>query len=154
MAVFSSIIGAVSAIAGVVGTGVSVIGAIQQNKAAKWAEALRKKQMDLESSRERRNAIRQAQIARATAMSNAVSQGAEGGSGLAGGLGQISNRANQNVLGINQGQEIGAGLFRANQQISSAQTLQSIGSGISGFGNYIAGAFEPTQRVAKNSGFA
>lgn len=151
MAVFSSIIGAVSAIAGVVGTAVSVVGAIQQNKAAKKAEALRERQMNLEAQRERRTAIRQAQVAQATAISNASAQGGTGGSGIAGGLGQISNQMNQNITATNQNQEIGAGIFQANRQISSAQTLQSIGSGITGFGNAFASMFQPANRVSQNS---
>lgn len=151
MAVFSSIIGAVSAIAGVVGTAVSVVGAMQQNKAAKKAEALRERQMNLEAQRERRTAIRQAQVAQATAISNAANQGGTGGSGIAGGLSQISNQMNQNITATNQNQEIGAGIFQANRQISSAQTLQSIGSGITGFGNAFASMFQPANRVSQNS---
>ena len=147
MAVFSSIAATLSAVAGLAGTAVSAVGAIQQAKGAKRAEAIRKKQMDLEADRNRRASIRQAIIARATASSNANAQGAGEGSGLAGGLSGISNQNAQNQQGINQGQQLGTQMFGAQRQISSGQTLGSIGGAIQGFGDFFSSNFEQNKRV-------
>lgn len=134
-------------IAGLVGTGISAYGAYQQAQGNKKAEALRLRQQNLEAARARKQTVRQAIIARATALSNATSQNAAEGSGAAGGQGQISSQAASNIQGINQGQSIGLQMFRANAQIAGGQTLQSIGSGIQGFGSFISNNYETMNRV-------
>lgn len=151
MAVFSSIASALTAISGIAGTAVSAIGAAKQASGARKAEALREKQMNLEAERNRRASIRQAVIARATASSNANAQGASEGSGLAGGLAGIQSQNAQNIQGINQGQQIGQGMFAANRQISSGQTMASIGGAIQGFGDFFSSNFEQNRRVATNA---
>lgn len=150
MAVFSSIAATLSAVAGIAGTAASFVGAMQQQKGAKKAEEIRKKQMDLQAQRDRRASLRQSIIARAQASSNATAQGADQGSGLAGGLSGISNQNAQNQLGINQGQELGTRMFGAQSQISKGQTLQSIGGAISGFGDFFSSSFEQGSRVAQS----
>ena len=147
MAVFSSIAAALTAVSGFVGTAVSAIGSMQQAKGAKRAEQIREQQMNLQAAREKRASIRESVIARAQAQSNATAQGADQGSGLAGGLGQIGNQNAQNIQGISQGQELGRAMFAANRQIARGQTLGSIGGAIQGLGSYIAGAFEQNNRV-------
>jgi len=136
-----------TAAAGLIGTGISAYGAIQQSRGAKKAEALRMRQMNLEASRARRQTVRQAIIARATALSNATGQNAAEGSGAAGGQSQIAAQAGSNIQGINQGQSIGLDMFRANAQISSGQTLQSIGSGISNFGSFLSNNYGTGRRL-------
>lgn len=143
--------GALSGIAGLVGTGVQAYGAMQANKGAKKAEELRMRQMNLEAARERRQVVRQSVIARSEALSNATAQGAQGGSGLQGGFGQIANQQGQNTTAINQGQEIGMGMFAANKQISTGQTYQSIGGAIQNFGSFLNSNYEQNRRV---TGFA
>lgn len=150
MAVFSSIAAALTTIAGVAGTAVSAIGAYTQAKGAKKAEDIRQKQMDLQAQRDRRSSVRQALMARATASSNATAQGADQGSGLAGGLSSISGQNGRNIQGINQGQELGTQMFNAQRQISNGQTLGSIGGAIQGFGDFFSQGFEQNSRVLQN----
>lgn len=143
MAVFSTI----AAVAGIVGVGVQAYGAYQQSQGNKKAEALRLRQQNLESARARRSTIRQAIIARSQALSSGTAQGAEGSSGLAGGLGQVQAQAGSNIQGINQGQSIGYQMFQANSQISSGQTMQSVGQGLSGFGDFLNQNYETLRRT-------
>jgi hypothetical protein len=123
-----------SAIATVLGSVLGFIGQSKQAKAAKKAERARKRQMELDAMRKRRESIRQAQVARAEAESSAVSQGAGAGSGLAGGLAQITSQQNQNLQYSFQDQQLGERVFKANAQYASAGTLIGIGSGISSLG--------------------
>lgn len=138
-----------SAAAGLIGTGLQAYGANKAAKAQARAEDLRQKQLSLETDRQRRSVVRQAQIARATAQSNATAQGAQGGSGLAGGLSQVSNQANQNMQGVNQGASIGMQMFGLNKKIAQGQQISSIGSAFSGFSNFLASTYETRQRQAQ-----
>ncbi len=90
--------------------------------------------MNLEAMRQRRQVIRNALRARSVASVNATAQGAGSGSGLQGGFGQIGQGAGENMVGINQGTEIGAGIFSANRDSYSAQSLVAFGGGLSSFG--------------------
>ena len=87
--------------------------------------------MNLDVQRKRRESVRQAMSARATALSNATAQGASMGSGLAGGYGQIGGDLNRNMVALNQDQQLGRQVFSANRQYASAGTLIGIGQGIS-----------------------
>lgn len=136
-----------STAASLIGTGISAYGSMQQAKGAERAEALRQRQMNLQADRERRNTIRQSVVARAQALNQGIAQGAQGSSGLLGGLGQITSQGTSNVQGIEQGREIGNQMFDANRSISRGQTLQSIGSGFQSFGQYLAQGFEQFQRA-------
>ncbi len=154
MALFSSTAAAIAAITTAVGTGVATVGTIKQAEGAKKAESLRKRQMDLQVARERRQSIRQAIAARATALSNATAQGAGEGSGVQGGMAQVSNQLNQNIQGLNQSQDIGNKMFSANRTISQGQTMASIGGTIQGVGGWIADNYDVNKRVLKNAGWS
>lgn len=134
MAAFSTLIGAVGAAATAVGVGTQVVGAVQAARGEKKAEALREAQMNLESRRERRNIVRQAALARASAVTSAQSQGAQDGSGLQGGLSQITSQAGNATVATNQNNQLGSAMFGANRMISSGNTMASIGGGISSLG--------------------
>lgn len=138
-----------SAAAGVIGTGISAYGMIQQAEGNRRAEALRMRQMNLQAARERRSTVRQSVIARAQALSAATAQGAGQGSGILAGMGNVTSQAAGNVQGINQGQEIGQGMFAANALTSSGQTLASIGGAFRNFGNNLAQNQEVYQRAFK-----
>lgn len=114
---------------------VSAIGSMKQAKASAKAEKLRERQMRLEAMRKRRELIREGQVARAEALSNATSQGAASSTGLFGGYGQITGTTNRNVLATNQDEEISGKIFKANRQYASAGGLVAIGQGISSFGS-------------------
>ena len=122
----------------VIGGVVSAIGAMKQAKASAKAEKLRSRMMQLEAMRNRRELIREGVVARAQATSNAVAQGAGEGSGLKGGIAQITNQQNRNVLASRQDEELGKGVFKANAAYAKAGGMISIGQGISSLGSAFA----------------
>lgn len=105
---------------------------------------LKQRQMELEGQRSQLETIRNMQRARALGISASVNQGANMGSGLAGGLAQVQNQGGWNILGINQGLEIGRGINTQNKSISAdkmqmadlqgqsadAQGMQSMGGAL------------------------
>lgn len=147
---------AVSLAMGAIGLGLQAAGTMatmegnrQAAAASKRAEDLRQKQMNLESMRQRRQVIRNAVRARSMALSGATAQGASSGSGIAGGLSQIAGDAGRQIQGVNQGQEIGAGIFDANRSIASAQELASFGGGLSSLGGAVFSSAEPMGRLTQ-----
>lgn len=146
MALFTALaIGA--AVAGVAGTIYSYMGQRKAQKGAEKAERIRETEMQLQAARNRRQSIRQAIITRAQATSNATAQGAGDGSGLQGGLSQISNANAQNQRDISQGLSLGTQMFAANRMISSGQTMASIGQSIQQFGSYLGDNYSKFERV-------
>lgn len=135
MAAISTIIAGVGLAAGLAGTAVQMNAASQAAAASKRAERLREQQMNLEAARQRRAAIRNALRARSVALTAATVQGAGSGSGLQGGYGQIGQQAGENIQGINQATEIGAGIFQANRDSAGAQSLVSFGAGLGSLGS-------------------
>lgn len=109
--------------------------AADQASASRRLEELRKRQMMLDAMRQRRQVIRDALLARSTALTAATYQGAEGGSGLQGAYGQITGRAAQNIQGIEQSAAIGAKMFDANAQIADAGAVMAVGQGVSSYGS-------------------
>lgn len=134
MAAFSSIIAGAGLALSTAGTAIQFAGQRQAQKGEQRAEAIRRAQMEIESQRERRGIIRQAVQARAAALSNATAQGAADGSGLSGGLSQITSQAGQASTASFQNQGLGVGMFAANRQISAGQSQASLGSGIGSLG--------------------
>lgn len=134
MAALTTIIAGIGLAVGAAGTVAQVSAANKQADAAERAERLREKQMNLEAMRSRRAAIRNSLRARSLALTSATAQGAQFGSGLPGGFGQIGQQTGENITGINQGQEIGAGIFDANADYASAGALAAFGSGLSSLG--------------------
>lgn len=114
-------------------------------------EAQRQKAMELDARRKQMELLRNAQKARALALTNATSQGAGQGSGLQGGYGQISGDAGNTLGGINQNLDIGRSIFGLNSQISQenlnlakAGQQAALGQGLSSFGGSLinsAGTF-------------
>jgi hypothetical protein len=135
---------AITAVASIAGGYLQYKGQQQQTAALQKAERLRERQMNLQAQRERRDAIRQAMAARATALATATSQGASaaGSSALGGAYGQITGEANRQILAINQNQEIGAGIFKANRQYSQASLTTGFGSMVAGVGGAVGGFME------------
>lgn len=117
----------------------------------------RRQQMVLTAQRQQLQTIRYSQLARSMALTSATSQGAQFGSGLQGGYGQISGDKNTNLLGVNQNLEIGQNIFNLDnlmddQKIKLAQygadmaKLQgksSTGAGLSSLGSSVGKAAGP-----------
>ena len=132
---------AVAGIAGLLslaGTGLQVFGQFKQAEAAKQAERMRMKQMNLEAARAKREQIRRAQVGMAKATAAAVTQGAMFSSALAGGKAQISNEAGRNIQAIEEDRGIVRNIFKANMQAADAQKMMAIGGGISSLGGAVS----------------
>lgn len=114
----------------------------------------RRQAMELDAQRKSMDVIRNAQRARATALSNAAGSGSQFGSGLQGGYGQISGQSGFNLLGINQNRMIGENIFGLNQQIDqNKMQIASLGGtlasaeGEMGFGKSLGGAIGPLSNL-------
>jgi hypothetical protein len=121
----------------------------QMIQAQQRAERLRERQMNLQAMRERREVVRNSILARATALATTSAQGASapGSSALGGAYGQIGGDRGRQTLAINQNQEIGQGIFKANRQYFSGTQTQGMGSAVSGFGQAVSSSIN-------NSSFA
>ena len=135
---FALIFGAIGLVTSAIGSFQAAAGAERQAAASERAERLREQQMKLESARQRRQSIRTMLQARSQALLAAQAKGGATGSGIAGGIGQITSQTASNVQGINNAEEIGSGIFRENREIASAgaqvawgQALTSLGRDIS-----------------------
>lgn len=152
---------AATAIAAGVGLVSSAIGAEQsyqgsqaQNKAQnaitgyeQQENQVREQQMELNSQRSQMETLRNQQRARSLALNNATSQGAQFGSGLSGGYGQISGQANTQLLNTSQNTQLGEQSFGLSALISQQKIALSnagsqiaLGQGISSFGKSAAGS--------------
>lgn len=84
-------------------------------------EALRKQQATNEYTRATRDVMRNAQIARATALTNATSQGAAQSTALQGAYGQIAGQAGVLNTSISGNYDLGQQTFDINSNISALQ---------------------------------
>lgn len=123
----------VSLALGAVGLGMQIFGGAGQAENAQQAAAVsqdvakqeqgindtKQKQMELEGRRTQMENIRNNQRARAMAENSAVNQGAQFGSGLQGGLGQIQDQSMFNMSGVNSALTFGRQINTYNQAISS-----------------------------------
>lgn len=82
-------------------------------------------QMKLNARRASMEVLRNNQRARAMALNSSTGQGAQFGSGLSGGYGQIAGMAGTNLLGINQNLKIGETISTYNQDITNQQMQMS-----------------------------
>lgn len=138
----AAIVPIITAAVGVAGTVVSYQGAQKQAAAARsQAEASQRiaeqqqkqnevlqKQAALNYRRQQLEFLRSSQRARSLSLATATNQGAQYGSGLPGGLGQISGAYNTNQLGLSQNFALGQENFGINQNISQQRIA------IAGFG--------------------
>lgn len=146
------------AIAGVVGSVVSTIGTFQGINAQQdavsaqmRAEKLRETQMKLDVRRQKRDAVRRANVARGMAINAAATQGGIGGSGIKGGINQITGEQLRTRTQLQQNMSVGKGIFGANmdyyeamKEYYASQQLAAIGGGISSLGSAminVSGAF-------------
>jgi len=107
-------------------------------------DAEKKKAMELDATRRKREMIRQAVFARGRAVSLATNQGSAQSSALQGAYGGIAGRTGVNALGVDQNLSIGESLFglKAGESYAKMQAAQygsqaQIGAGISSMGGAI-----------------
>lgn len=118
--------------AAVGGIGLSIFGAMEKADMAKkqadlqsqmtqtemQQEGVRQQAMRVNARRQQMEVLRNAQRARSLALNNATSQGAQFGSGLQGGYGQVAGAANWNNSGIESSLNFGEQMFSLNQTMS------------------------------------
>lgn len=147
MAAISSIIAGVGLAASIAGTTVGYMGQAQAQRGAEKAERTREQAMNLDATRQRRRIIREQLQARSMALTNATAQGAQGGSGLQGGYGQIAGQTNTNIQGVNQQQELGAQIFSANREQVRGNSMANLGAGLKALGSDLYSSAGSIDRV-------
>lgn len=165
---------AISTAVAVAGLGISAAGAYNSYKGAKGQSAAQKQMIDIElrqekvrqqamelsAKRQSMEILRNSQRARSVALSTANAQGAQFGSGLSGGYGQIAGQTGVNLLGISQNLGFGQQMFDLNSQLSQAKmayadagTQSSLGSGLSSLGGTLIGNAGTIGNIGKGFGF-
>ena len=113
---------------GISGAGVSKQEAqVSANEAQQEQQINQQKQqqMNLQASRSQLENFRNVQRARAQGLNSAVNQGAQFGSGLAGGQAQATDQGMYNSLGINQNLQIGQTIAGLNNNISNDKIVMA-----------------------------
>lgn len=122
----------VGAAASAIGLGMSIFGGLSQSAIAKEQAGVsadiatqeqgikdqKQQAMELAGRRQQLEIIRNNQRARSMAENAAVNQGAQFGSGLQGGLAQITDQSEFNLVGVNSALETGRNIAGYNNQIS------------------------------------
>jgi len=154
----------------VAGAGMSLFGGISGAGVAKQQAAVsrdiasqeqginaqKQQQMHLQANRLQLQNFRNVQRARAQGLNAATQQGAQLGTGLAGGQAQATDQGLTNSLGINQNLEIGDTIAGYNNKISGDKMqLASLGgeaaedAGIASFGQSLFGAAGTIGKLGK-----
>lgn len=115
-------------VAMVIGAVASVVGTIKSARAQKRSLALQKKQQEVETRRSRRQAIREMQIRRATAVASAGGAGAATGSGAQGGIGSLSSQLGEGLGYSTQMSGLSSQINAAERSAISGQTLAGLGN--------------------------
>lgn len=144
-----------------VGAATSAYSSYQQNEAnqasiaaQQQAEAIRRRAMEVDNERRRRQYIRESMIARATGLSNATNRGASQSSAVPGIYGQIGGRTAFGITGLNDALVTGRGLFDANQDLfaarsaaSSAGAVGDLGRGLTSLGGALMSNYGAVDRI-------
>jgi hypothetical protein len=143
------VIAAVSAVATVAGT-------VMSYNSQKKASAASAKQQQLSTDRSNRQAIREAQLQRAMAISAASSMGALGGSALSGGLGSLSSQLGSGLGFSSQMSSLSKDIEKYQQKAATWGAVASMGStvfsAVGGFGAFGSTGDTSTKKpVAANS---
>jgi hypothetical protein len=163
---------AISTAIAVAGIGLSAAGAYSSYQGAKGQaeaskqmaaiemqqEKVRMQAMELSARRQQMEVVRNQQRARSLALTVANSQGAQFGSGLSGGYGQIAGQTGVNLLGISQNLGFGEQMFALNNQLSQtkmqyadAGSQMALGSGLSSLGGTLLNNMEPLSAFGKQA---
>lgn len=159
-----------TAIGAVVGAGLSLYGSMSKAAAAeKYEEAQKRKieiqqqineqrrqAMELDANRKQLEVIRNTQRVRAAGLQAATNQGAQFGSGYAGGQAQAQAQGGFNLLGINQNLSIGRNVFALNNKLSQteiemgqASTQESTATGYQSMGSSVLSAMPAISALSK-----
>lgn len=159
--------------AGIVGLGLQLFGGIGASNDAHRASEInqgiaqdeqgineqKRTQMEMTARRQQLEVMRNAQRARAQGTAAAVNQGANLGSGLQGGLAQITDQAAFNSQGISNNLAIGENIFNYNndisgkkQQLSSVQADQATDQSIMSLGGALVSNSKTIGNIGKFAG--
>lgn len=137
---------AITTLIAAAGLGLTVKGQRDASKARKRASSLEAQRARLENTRRRREQIRQLQANRANILSAGVFSGAQFSSAIEGSRSSATSTANSNILGLNQGQEIGANLSGAQSDLQTAQGISSLGGAVINNASTIGDIFSPVKK--------
>lgn len=156
---------------GALGVGLEAFGAIEKYEGAQKQAAaqnaiigdeekqdnVRRQAMEVSARRQQMEVFRNSQRARALALNNATSEGAQFGSGLQGGYGQVAGQSGVNMLGINQNLQAGNQMFDLSKMINDqkinitgAQSQQNAGSGLMSLGGAALTSMGPIKSLSGN----
>lgn len=114
--------------------------AIKQIGLEQQGEAVKNQMMHTQLRRQSMEELRKAQRMSALAQNNATTQGAQFGSGLQGGLAQISGQSNTNQETLSLSGMFGDQMFDINRQISQQRVAQAEAGMTQQFGNSLGQA--------------
>ena len=123
-----------AAISGIVGTGMQLYSSFTQASAQKKAMKAQERARQLASMRERRNLIRQRQVAMAQAQQGGVNAGAAGSSALAGVMGSLGSQGLSDVADNQRYDQLGNRTYRANKDYMNAGTWGILGQAVASIG--------------------
>jgi hypothetical protein len=124
---------------GLFGTGLSLFSGLEASNAANAAsqqsmnqtmlsmqvQTQQEQMMELNARRQQMQTVRQQQMARSLATTNATSQGAQFGSGLQGGLASITGQAATNQAGVSAGLQSARQISMLDTQIDASKLWQA-----------------------------
>ncbi len=147
-----SILTALAVVGAVSKVGQGVLGYMAQRKKAsgeRAANALQRKQQEYATRRQRRSAIREAQIRRAQTMSAAGSAGALGGSAISGGLGSLASQLGSGLGYSSLQSSISGDIYNiqrsTNSSLSRLAGISSIFGALGGSATTAASFMTPTE---------
>lgn len=120
---------ALTTIALVGSAAVGAYGSIRSASAQRRASRLQELQQQVATRRSRRQAIRQAQLARSQAIAGAAALGALSSSGIQGGTASLGSQLGSELGFSSQMSGISAGINSANRQAASGNTMSQLGFG-------------------------
>jgi hypothetical protein len=136
-------------VAAVIGAVASVGGTVMAYNSQKRAARAARQQQDLSTRRSNRQAIREAQIQRASTIAGAVGMGAMGGSALAGGLASLGSQLGSGLGFSSQMSGLSANIEKFQQRAQTWGAIASMGSSLFQLGDGFDGlkaAFQPKPR--------
>lgn len=155
-------------IASIIGMGLSAVGSFMGTQASSAASGIHqkiagleedvnqqhRKAMEIDARRRQMDIIRTNQQKQALGMAAATNQGAQFGSGVAGGQAGIAGQSETNLVGVNQSLDIGRSIFGIDSQINeqrkqlaSVETSSATASGVSALGSDLFKAAGPLQNL-------
>lgn len=147
MPALTSIIAGVGLAASAVGAYTQYSAAQQSAKAQKKAEAIRQQAMNMDAMRRQRQLVREGRMAQANSLVSGISQGAQFGSGLAGGQAQVAAQTGSGLYYNDQARRSGNAMFDANAALYDARSSESTGSGLSSLGGALVKNSEMLSRI-------